>query len=156
MFRTNTARFPTSLQDGTSGTVLFAERYRACNGKSTQWAYGGNGYCNPSFAFLPQPGGAATEMFAPDQPLRLDPGGKVYGKVGLDTAGPGAVTVPVAFQQSPRPADCDVRLPQTAHSGGIQVAMGDGSVRNVAAGVSQQTFWAAATPAGGEVLGADW
>ena len=34
--------------------------------------------------------------------------------------------------------------------------MADGSVRNVAATISQYTFWAAVTPDGGEVLGNDW
>jgi prepilin-type N-terminal cleavage/methylation domain-containing protein/prepilin-type processing-associated H-X9-DG protein len=156
LFRTNAARFPATLQDGTSETVLFAERYRLCNGYTTQWAYGGNANTNPSFAFLPLPGGASTDMFAPDQPLRLDSSGRVYGKVGLDFAGPGMVTMPVPFQLQPRQPDCDARLPQTAHTGGMQVAMGDGSVRGVSAAVSQQTFWAACTPAGGEVLGPDW
>lgn len=156
VFRTNTARFPKTFQDGTSHTVLFAERYRVCNGQSNQWAYGGNSNTNPSFGFLPLPGGAWTGLFAPDQPLRLDPGGKVYGKVGLDAAGPGTVTVPVAFQQQPGHTDCDSRLPQTAHSGGMQAAMGDGSVRGVSEGVSQQNFWSSCTPAGGEVLEADW
>lgn len=154
VFRTNAARFPTTLQDGTSGTVLFAERYRVCDWSSTQWAYGGNANCNPSFGFLSLPGNATTNQFAPDQPLRLDPNGRVYGKVGLDTAAP--ATVPAPFQQRPRPADCDLRLPQTSHTGGMQVAMGDGSVRGVSGNVSQFTFWAACTPAGNEVLGADW
>jgi len=45
--------------------------------------------------------------------------------------------------------------------GGMQVAMGDGSVRNVSTGVSNTTFYAACTPAGNpygwnEVLGPDW
>ena len=156
MFRTNKARYPITLEDGTSGTILFAERYRLCDGWTTQWAYGGNSNVNPSFGFLPLPGGANTNMFAPDQPLRLDPSGRVYGKVGLDFAGPGTVTMPVAFQQQPRQADCDSRLPQTAHTGGMQVAMGDGSVRSVTPGISQWTFWAACTPAGAEALGSDW
>jgi prepilin-type N-terminal cleavage/methylation domain-containing protein/prepilin-type processing-associated H-X9-DG protein len=42
------------------------------------------------------------------------------------------------------------------HTGGINVALGDGSVRFVAQGVSPNTWWAALTPAQGEVLGSDW
>jgi hypothetical protein len=41
-------------------------------------------------------------------------------------------------------------------SGGIQVAVGDGSVRTVAQGIAQTTWWYAFTPAGGEPLPADW
>jgi prepilin-type N-terminal cleavage/methylation domain-containing protein/prepilin-type processing-associated H-X9-DG protein len=156
VFRTNMARFPSTVADGTSCTMLFAERYRLCNGQPCQWAYGGNWNTNPSFAFLPLPGGSQTGMFAPDQPLRLDPNGNVFGKVGLDSPGVGTVTIPVPFQLQPQQTACDSRIPQTAHRGGMQVAMGDGSVRSVAASVSQMTFWSAATPAGGEVLGIDW
>ena len=36
------------------------------------------------------------------------------------------------------------------------VALLDGSVRRLAPGISPTTFWAAVTPAGGEVLGSDW
>ncbi len=42
------------------------------------------------------------------------------------------------------------------HTGGVQVGMGDGSVRMVSTGVSTATWWYALTPAGGEVLGNDW
>jgi prepilin-type processing-associated H-X9-DG protein len=42
------------------------------------------------------------------------------------------------------------------HTGGINVGMGDGSVRFVAQGVSPTTWWYACTPQGGEVLGPDW
>jgi hypothetical protein len=36
------------------------------------------------------------------------------------------------------------------------MAMADGSVRFVSSSVSAKTFWAAATPSGGELLGQDW
>ncbi len=42
------------------------------------------------------------------------------------------------------------------HSGGINVGLGDGSVRFVSQGVSPNTWWSALTPAGGETLGSDW
>jgi prepilin-type processing-associated H-X9-DG protein len=42
------------------------------------------------------------------------------------------------------------------HTGGIQVGMGDGSVRLVSQGVSAFTWGAAITPAAGDVLGNDW
>jgi hypothetical protein len=94
-------------------------------------------------------------MFSPAVPLRLDSAGNVYGKVGLDSDGPGTVTVPVPFQQQPGPTNCDSRLAQTAHTV-MQVAMADGSVRGINPEISQQTFWSACTPKGGEVLGSDW
>jgi hypothetical protein len=42
------------------------------------------------------------------------------------------------------------------HTGGIQVGLGDGSVRFVSQGVSSTTWWFAITPNRGDVLGADW
>jgi hypothetical protein len=38
----------------------------------------------------------------------------------------------------------------------LLVVLADGSVRTVNPNVSADTFWAAVTPAGGELLGADW
>ena len=44
---------PTDLADGTSHTILFAERYRDCAGNISFWGSGANGPGNPAFAFLP-------------------------------------------------------------------------------------------------------
>ena len=85
---------------------------------------------------------------------RTDPG--QARPIGLDSSGPGTETRPVPFQVAPRVADCDASIPQTPHLGGMQVAMADGSVRGVSGSISQWTFWAAATPAGGEVVSVDW
>jgi type II secretory pathway pseudopilin PulG len=60
------------------------------------------------------------------------------------------------FQVLPAPGDCDPRVPQSPHPGGINVGLGDCSVRFVSAAVSPQTWWYATTPNGGEVLGNDW
>jgi hypothetical protein len=45
---------------------------------------------------------------------------------------------------------------QTPHRIGMLVAWVDGSVRQSSPGISPTPFWAAVTPAGGEVLGSDW
>jgi hypothetical protein len=47
-------------------------------------------------------------------------------------------------------------VPVSAHTAGINVGLGDGSVRFVSQGVSPNTWWSAMTPAGNEVLGSDW
>jgi len=59
-------------------------------------------------------------------------------------------------QINPIAANCDPSRAQGLSSSGIQVGLGDGSVRSVGSGVSQTTWNAALTPAGGEVLGNDW
>jgi type II secretory pathway pseudopilin PulG len=63
---------------------------------------------------------------------------------------------PVKFQVMPLQKDCDPSMPQSPHPGGISVGMGDGSVHFVSVKVTSQTWWAACTPAGNDILGPDW
>jgi prepilin-type N-terminal cleavage/methylation domain-containing protein len=44
----------------------------------------------------------------------------------------------------------------SVHTPGIMAAIGDGSVRIIPVGISAGTWWAAMTPAAGDVLGSDW
>ncbi len=60
------------------------------------------------------------------------------------------------FQMRPTPGNCDPSRASTPHAGGMQVVLADGSVRILSGGMSGTTWWAAVTPAGGEVLGPDW
>jgi prepilin-type N-terminal cleavage/methylation domain-containing protein/prepilin-type processing-associated H-X9-DG protein len=125
------------ITDGLSNTVFFAERYVVCDGTANpnvgavraclwDWNEPGN-----------QPGHAQWPIYSEF----------------LDPAGNTAFPLP---QIRPPIGQCDWQGPNTAHPGGVQVAMGDGSVRNVGAGVSQATWQAAHTIQGGEVLGNDW
>jgi hypothetical protein len=60
------------------------------------------------------------------------------------------------FQVQPAAPACDPALAQSTHPGGLNVCMGDASVRFVSANVSPATWWAACTPAADDVLGKDW
>jgi type II secretory pathway pseudopilin PulG len=110
------ARFPASFTDGTSNTILMAERFQMCNGEPTAWAYDGVSSWAPAFAFT-------------------------------STGKP---------QIQPEPKQCDPSVPQSPHPSISQVGMADGSVRALTAQISAQTWWAACTPNGGEVLGSDF
>jgi prepilin-type N-terminal cleavage/methylation domain-containing protein len=132
---------PQSFADGTSNTILLAEKFTVCGQPGGPYA-GANAWAEAnvegampvfSVSWFPSPG--------------LPPG-------AIPSTGP-----LTRFQARPIPyaSDrCEYWVPQTARAGGILVALADGSVRNVADGVSSQTWWAACTPAGGEVLGDDW
>lgn len=127
-----------TLLDGTSNTVLLATHYAfGCEGRQFSWFSGG-------------PEWSATV------------GGRVLTMRRASFADTGDVVPSVAnpptltFQVRPRIGDCNPRIPQTPFEGGLLVGMGDGSVRTVNPNVSAATFWSAVTPAGGEVLGADW
>jgi prepilin-type N-terminal cleavage/methylation domain-containing protein len=52
--------------------------------------------------------------------------------------------------------NCESYAPQALSSAGCLVGLGDGSVRTVNSGVSQQTWMAAGTPQSGDILGSDW
>ncbi len=60
------------------------------------------------------------------------------------------------FQTSPKPEDCDNWRAQAGHSSGMNVCLGDGSVRTVNAGISITTWSAAMRANDTLVLGPDW
>jgi prepilin-type N-terminal cleavage/methylation domain-containing protein len=60
------------------------------------------------------------------------------------------------IQNQPTTASCDYTLPNSPHTAGIVVGLGDGSCRLVSNAVSQATWYLALTPDDGAVLGSDW
>jgi len=178
VFKSNTAGLPRTFQDGTSNTIMFAERYQVCTQAGSSpvvynlWAYGRNNGTvvsnklpsPPAFYFVPASGtaaqNAATIFLAPKVPLTpattpTNPPGNTPWVQGNDNTV--ATYTGSPFQLAPRGTiACDARLPQTPHVGGMIAGLGDGSVRVVAPTISQWTFAAACTPAGNETLGPDW
>jgi prepilin-type processing-associated H-X9-DG protein len=71
-----------------------------------------------------------------------------------DPVGTAAIFQPQPMGTSP--ANCDGGRASSPHTGGINVGLGDGSVRFVSNSVSPTTWWYALTPAGSEVLGSNW
>jgi hypothetical protein len=156
VFRSNVSTYPNTFVNGTSNTIIFAERYRACGGTNPLWGYGANAQCNPSFGFLPLSSGYNSGMFAPNVPLQTDASGNVLGQVGTAPLSPGTTTKPVPFQVRPSASNCDPSMAQSAHAGGMQVALADGSARGVSGNVSQYAFWASCTPSSSDTAGSDW
>jgi len=138
-----TLRLGASFRDGTSTTIMFAERYLNCNGNqnmayaAASWNNGNGTYQQPTF----NSGGWASAAFTP-QP-QYTTGGNTWG-------------TQCQPQIAPTQTQCDVWKTQTAHTGSMQVGMADGSVHGVTAGVSMSTYAAATTPASNDIVGADW
>jgi prepilin-type N-terminal cleavage/methylation domain-containing protein/prepilin-type processing-associated H-X9-DG protein len=51
VFGINGATFPASIPDGTSNTIMFAERYQVCNQTPCAWAYSGETEWGPAFNY---------------------------------------------------------------------------------------------------------
>jgi prepilin-type N-terminal cleavage/methylation domain-containing protein/prepilin-type processing-associated H-X9-DG protein len=60
------------------------------------------------------------------------------------------------FQVQPTQAQCNRFIPQSPHTGGINVLLMDGSVKFLTQGISPATWAAALTPQGGETLSGNW
>jgi type II secretory pathway pseudopilin PulG len=143
---------PDTFADGTTQTILFAEHYAWCG--IDQFDYGIDvpssvGIRRASFA----DNGPEVVNYFPSNPER-------FVDVWPITAGDPPASVGsirgLTFQVRPRLDECNSRIPQTPHSGGMLAALADGSVRTLAPGMSEQTFWGAVTPRGGETPGSDW
>jgi prepilin-type N-terminal cleavage/methylation domain-containing protein len=152
------ANLANTFADGTSNTILFAEHYSTSCGEAREFSW-----------FLSTPIRIDADhlehraTFADGGPLVIaknptDPEDyqDIYPVAGeLPSTSVGSVRG-LTFQVQPVLKNCDPRQAQTPYSGGILVSLGDGSVRTLAPGMSETTYWAAVTPASGDVLGADW
>jgi prepilin-type N-terminal cleavage/methylation domain-containing protein len=129
-------RLSTTFPDGTSNTILFAEKYALCSNYDfpeggSFWGYSITGPdtlpYHPAFAvsWRGYSVGPRSHFLVRPQPFN-----------GQDS-------------------NCDPSLASTAHQA-MQVALADGSVRSLSPGMSGDTWWAACTPADDDLLGPDW
>jgi prepilin-type N-terminal cleavage/methylation domain-containing protein len=132
----------TAMPDGTSNTVIIAERYR---------------YCNPSWGGHTDPIWAANPWSTPN-------GGWAIGIFGWNTANLGVggyypdygQNRGYPFQTAPAVSACDWYVMQGPHTGSMIAGLGDGSTRTVTTGVSLQTWVWACTPNDGNPLPSNW
>jgi prepilin-type N-terminal cleavage/methylation domain-containing protein len=130
-------KIPAGIGDGTSQTIMFAEKYARCNNAGTWWIYWGWDIWHPSFA--------NTFPYAQS--------------VGPPGPYPLAIGPLSKFQVRPDPfrsAICTPYLTQTGRTSGLLVGMCGASTRNISPGVSGTTWWAACTANMSDLLGTDW
>jgi prepilin-type N-terminal cleavage/methylation domain-containing protein len=145
----------TAITDGTSNTIHHGEKYARCSTTSsaipppfrdggTAWGY----VTSPLFPWQPAPMILPGKAFQP---------GFTIPALALRGA-PNAIGPGSKFQVQPTPflGNCDPTRASTAHPGGMVTGLVDGSVRTLSPSMNPNTWWAAITPSGGEVLGSDW
>jgi prepilin-type N-terminal cleavage/methylation domain-containing protein len=141
-----------SMPNGTSTTVLFAERYAGCMAGA---ASSDTGFYWVYWAYVqPLPGDDQSAC------------GFGWGSISAATAGGWSGGNPDAdfsvgtltIQVQPTLAACSGAVTQTGHTAGMQVGLGDGSVRTVSGNITVATWRTACNDPAyqGKVLGSDW
>jgi prepilin-type N-terminal cleavage/methylation domain-containing protein len=161
-----------SITNGTSNTVMFAEVYKDCQESQapsqrwiqTCWAchftsfppldwQNSPAYGVPRLTSAPHWNWISFVDTGPPTPFYPPIYRDFVNSTGDAVDGtPG--TVP--FQVQPTPGQCDVTVTQSAHTGVMQVGLGDGSVRTVSKSISVTTWVNANTPTNDLPLGSDW
>ena len=146
------AEYPGTFTDGTSNTILFAEKYARCDGTGspggTWWM---RGVLHGARTFE----GGSDDSYPGDRLSAVFAGGVGVDGVRWLTGKSSKFQVrPTPFIT--RPGPCDRRLASSGHTAGMNVGLADGSVRFLHYAISPATWWAACTPAGDEILGSDW
>jgi len=123
------ASIPKTFPDGTSNTIVWADKYAVCGSSTSSVA---------SF-YWGETGGACDRV----------------GGQGGNGSTPGFYTL-APPQNSPPEFNCNPCMLQAPSAGVILVGLGDGSVRSVSTGISPTTWAAAVQPNDGVPLGSDW
>jgi hypothetical protein len=174
------------IPDGAANTVFIGEVFSACGSTSgSLWAYPGIGnYSGTAYTRAPgaqapagvndnivnKPGATNSKLWTSvfvngDETYGFTAGGVKGSSSDYNRPNPvrpfDAPYAACLYWDAPpqfgiTPAQCDKARLQGLHTRAIIVCMGDGSVRVVAAGVSQATWYAAIVPDDGTPLGPDW
>jgi prepilin-type N-terminal cleavage/methylation domain-containing protein len=153
------ATLAASFPDGTSNTIMFAEKYARCDGA-------GEGGCYWYRGVYQGTGNTGAGTGTPDSYPGDHFSCTFGGGIGLDTTwlqGAGSVFLirpanPLNAGTATPPGKCYKTVASTSHQL-MQTALADGSVRSIADTISGSTWAALLTPAavpGEKPLGPDW
>jgi type II secretory pathway pseudopilin PulG len=149
VFGSGSPKVPSSFPDGASTTGLIYEGYGSPRGYGSRahnpWGIEVDQnraivYFNSQRVTSACAGVNFSNNFESDCGTNYDPNTNPYAK----------------FQPQPALNAAYSVMPQSTHAAGINVLMGDASVKLVSPGVSLKTWSSSVTPAGKDVVGTDW
>ena len=172
-------RIPGTFTDGTSNTIMVAEKLSVCG--TVQFdllagfpGYGGNAGQLPSPPYPPAcyiaPNPAANswgfdQVYSASIPtyLMTFPHNVLAGRGYLQPIGPASLfqvspVYTMNYSPTPDPTNnagpngCDYFRASAAHSGGINTVFADGSVHFLSGTMGGNIWWALNTPSGGEII----
>ncbi|MBA4065342.1 MAG: prepilin-type cleavage/methylation domain-containing protein [Isosphaera sp.] len=142
------SRMPAVFPDGASNTVMIAERYGTCGSSGDPNA----GWAGPpaNTSTPPTYGNLWSDSNSVWRPVFC------IANVSKSPSAAGYPACPM-FQVQPNwVGGCDSTRPQAGHPSGMNVGLGDGSVRFLTGSLSQTTWEQACDPRDGAPLGGDW
>jgi len=156
-----TLLFPIQIQDGTTSTILFSEKYwinsMSYDGREPKtwmsWKMSDSAFdaANNAYSVSGRRATFADKGSWDDTPV---PDGEGYSKRQINY--PATFGMPPngkAFDLMPLYTNTWCNRLQTPHPAGLPVALFDGSVRTLNPNIEERIFWSLVTPGGGEVVG---
>jgi prepilin-type N-terminal cleavage/methylation domain-containing protein len=147
-YETGSASITATFSDGTSNTILFGEHYAECFDGIFPAQYSSGSWGTTK--------GGLLWSWSPYQNYGDTGEWSYLPAFAALNGGNTPATAMFQVQPSPRDTACSYVRLSSPHTAGINVGLADGSVRFVSAGISTTSWWAAITPAGGEVFLSDW
>lgn len=149
------------VMDGTSNTILFAERYARCGFDPNPSSLADGYYMSTQWdVFRGMPTGGATLPYNFEyltrSPTFADPA--YVDALPRTKSGVTASSRPgTTFALQPDMMDCKpfIYAPQSSTRAGLMVTLADGSFRVIAPGVSEGVFWGAVSPSAGDIAELD-
>jgi prepilin-type N-terminal cleavage/methylation domain-containing protein/prepilin-type processing-associated H-X9-DG protein len=137
-------RIPASIKDGLTNTILYTERYGTCTSAGVAGLNSSSAFCN----LWSDSNLTWRAVFCVNN---------VNQQPTTAAQSPGPYPACNMFQVQPDWLNgCDSTRAQSPHTGGINVCLGDGSVRYVSGTISAATWAKACDPQDGATMPTDW